>query len=136
MSDDASQTEMERKPGGRSSGRLIYLVRYVLPGMVAFAGVVVMCFGGETHLEGGAGILSAGLAIYLINWLFRVGVAGEGERDAEQAAREYYSAHGHWPGEGTPDPPAPSLQGPAKRTARSGQSHGSRLRDVHSRRPS
>jgi hypothetical protein len=83
---------------------LLEVVRYGLPATVALAGVVVMCLGGESDLEGGAGIISAGLAIYFINWLFRVGAAGDSERAAEQSAREYFSAHGHWPGEGGPEP--------------------------------
>ena len=31
--------------------------------------------------------------------LFRVGVAGEAERDEERSAREHFSRHGEWPEE-------------------------------------
>jgi hypothetical protein len=65
--------------------------------MVVLSGVVVMALGGESNLEGGAGIVSAGLAVYLINWLFRAGVSGDRQRLAEQAARDYFDRHGHWP---------------------------------------
>ena len=75
------------------------LVRYVLPGLVVLAGLVFMALGGETNLEGGGGLVSAGLAIYMINWLFRAGAHGETQRDAEEAAREYFDRHGHWPDE-------------------------------------
>jgi hypothetical protein len=81
----------------RLRARLLIGIRYVLPAVVTIAGVVVMAFGGETDLEGGASIVSAGLAIYFLNWLFRIGVSGDRERDAEQAAREYYKRHGRWP---------------------------------------
>jgi fructose-specific phosphotransferase system IIC component len=81
----------------RARSRLLVGVRYVLPAVVTVAGVVVMAFGSETDLEGGASIVSAGLAIYFLNWLFRIGVTGDRERDAEQAAREYYKRHGRWP---------------------------------------
>jgi fructose-specific phosphotransferase system IIC component len=81
----------------RFRARLLIGVRYVLPAVVTVAGVVVMAFGGETDLEGGASIVSAGLAIYFLNWLFRIGVTGDRERDAEQAARDYYKRHGRWP---------------------------------------
>ncbi len=47
------------------------LLRYVLPGVVVLAGLVVMALGSEAELEGGAGIVSAGIAIFFINWLFR-----------------------------------------------------------------
>jgi hypothetical protein len=76
-------------------------VRYALPAMVVLGGFVVMALGSENDLEGGAGIVSAGLAIYFVNWLFRQGVSGEDERDAEEAARDYFDQHGHWPGEST-----------------------------------
>ena len=72
-------------------------VRYVLPGAVVIAGIVVMSLGGETDVEGGAGIVGAGLAIFFLNWLFRAGASGERERDAEDAARDYFDAHGRWP---------------------------------------
>ena len=32
-----------------------------------------MALGSETDLEGGAGSSAPGLAIYLVNWLFRIG---------------------------------------------------------------
>jgi hypothetical protein len=73
------------------------LLRYVLPAAVIIGGLVVMAFGTETDLEGGAGILSAGLAIYFINWLFRAGMAGERQREAEDRAREHFERHGRWP---------------------------------------
>jgi hypothetical protein len=81
----------------RLRARLLIGIRYVLPAVVTIAGVVVMAFGSETDLEGGASIVSAGLAIYFLNWLFRIGVTGDRERDAEQAARDYYKRHGRWP---------------------------------------
>ena len=81
----------------RNRSRLLIGIRYVLPAVVTLAGVVVMAFGSETDLEGGASIVSAGLAIYFLNWLFRIGVTGDRERDDEQAAREYFKRHGRWP---------------------------------------
>ena len=35
----------------------------------------------------------------LLNVLFRYGVAGDSERDDEDAARAYFDEHGHWPDE-------------------------------------
>jgi hypothetical protein len=76
---------------------LMALLRYVLPGAVVVAGLVVMALGSETDLEGGGGIVSAGLAIFFVNWLFRTGAAGDLERQREDEAREYFDRHGHWP---------------------------------------
>jgi len=72
-------------------------LRYALPAIVTLAGVVIMSFGGETDLEGGASIVSAGLAIYFVNWLYRIGVTGDRDRDTEDAARDYFDRHGRWP---------------------------------------
>jgi hypothetical protein len=76
---------------------LLRIVRYILPAAVVLVGLVIMALGSETDLEGGAGVVSAGLAIYLINWLFRAGASGDREREAEDAARDYFDRHGRWP---------------------------------------
>src|SRR5271168_2742235 len=74
-------------------------VRFVLPAAVVLGGLIVMAFGSEIDLEGGAGIVSAGLAIYAMNWLYRASVDGDRVRDEEEAARDYFDTHGHWPDE-------------------------------------
>ncbi|MHB8234576.1 MAG: hypothetical protein ACYDHT_07980 [Solirubrobacteraceae bacterium] len=81
------------------TARLLAVVRYVVPALVVLGGVIVMSLGSEAELEGGAGIVGAGLAIYAMNWLYRASVSGDRERDAEEAAREYLDRHGHWPDE-------------------------------------
>lgn len=84
-----------------SRARIIALlllgVRYVLPVAIVIGGLVVMALGSENDLEGGASIVSAGLAVYFLNWLFRIGARGDRERDDEDAAREYFARHGRWP---------------------------------------
>jgi hypothetical protein len=82
---------------GEEPAGLMVLLRYVLPSIVVVAGIVVMALGSEADLEGGGGIVSAGLAIFFINWLFRTGAAGDEEREAEDRAREYFDIHGRWP---------------------------------------
>jgi hypothetical protein len=89
------QHEHSAEPG--ESAWLLRIVRYFLPASVVLGGLVFMAMGSETDLEGGASVVSAGLAIYFINWLFRTGAAGEREREAEDAAREYFDRHGRWP---------------------------------------
>jgi hypothetical protein len=79
---------------------LLLVIRYGLPAAGVIAGVVVMSLGSESDLEGGAGIVGAGLAIYAINWLYRAAFEGDRvEREKEQAARAYLAKHGHWPDE-------------------------------------
>ncbi|HEX4438124.1 MAG TPA: hypothetical protein VH061_15160 [Solirubrobacteraceae bacterium] len=96
MSETAKPDPRAGEPGEEPAG-LMVLLRYVLPGIVVVAGIVVMALGSEADLEGGGGIVSAGLAIFFINWLFRTGAAGDEEREAEDRAREYFDLHGRWP---------------------------------------
>jgi hypothetical protein len=76
---------------------LLTFIRYLLPAAIVIVGLVFMAMGGENNLEGGASIVSAGLAIYFLNWLFRLGASGDRERENEAAAREYFKRHGRWP---------------------------------------
>jgi hypothetical protein len=53
--------------------------------------------GGTRGWEGFFMATGAAIALLLLNLFFRLGVQGDRERDAEEAAREYYSRTGHWP---------------------------------------
>lgn len=85
---------------------MLKFVRIWLPAFVTLAGVGVMIVGGfdEIALEGGAGIIGAGLAIWLMNVLFRIGLDNDRDRDEEDAARKFLDVHGHWPDEPAPPP--------------------------------
>lgn len=74
-------------------------VRTWLPIAIIVAGFVLAAATGfsDTGLEGGALMVSAGASVWLINLLYRVGVKGDRERDAEDQARAYYAEHGRWP---------------------------------------
>lgn len=75
-------------------------LRYGLPAVVVLAGVVLLALNPSlVGLEGWALLTGAGLAILLLNWLYRVGVKGDEERDEELAARVYFDEHGRWPDE-------------------------------------
>jgi hypothetical protein len=89
---------------------MMRLVRVWLPLAIIAGGLIVIVAtgGSETGVEGGAGIIGAGASVWLLNVIFRVGVAGERERDAEDRARDYYAEHGHWPDEAPPEPEAGS----------------------------
>lgn len=65
-----------RRRGSRARRWGLRSIRYLLPAGVTLCGAVIMAFGSETDLEGGASIVSAGLAIYFVNWLYRIGVTG------------------------------------------------------------
>lgn len=84
----------------KRTANTMLVVRYVVPAVIALAGVVVLIFNQTiTGLEGFAlGIGVAG-SILLLNVLYRVGVSGDRERDEEEAARVYLDEHGRWPDE-------------------------------------
>ena len=94
-----SPAARDRADAGRPDqpSPLMVFVRYVLPALVIVAGLIAMAFGTDVALEGGAGLVGAGLAIWLINWLFRIGVRGDAEREAEDRARDYFDRYGRWP---------------------------------------
>ncbi len=83
---------------------MLRFVRVWLPVVVTLAGVLVMVLGGfdDIALEGGAGIIGAGLSIWLMNVMFRIGLDNDKDRDEEDAARDFYDANGHWPDEPKP----------------------------------
>ncbi|HET6550036.1 MAG TPA: hypothetical protein VFG79_16345 [Solirubrobacter sp.] len=73
-------------------------VRYVVPAVLVLAGFVILAFGSEAlRWEGWAMCVGAGLAVLLLNLLFRYGAQGDREREREEAAREYFAQHGRWP---------------------------------------
>ena len=83
----------------------IKFVRTWLPVAIIVAGLIVAAATGfsETGLEGGTLLVSAGLSVWLINFLYRVGVRGDREREAEDRARAYFAEHGRWPDEDQPN---------------------------------
>ena len=79
---------------------ILPIVRYGLPALLIVAGFVLLFAASDTtRWEGFAMCVGAGLALYLLNWLFRMGAKGDEERDREDAARDYLTEHGHWPDE-------------------------------------
>ena len=79
---------------------MLFTVRYVLPAVLVLAGLVLLvAVEGPLRWDGWAMCVGSGLSILLLNGLFRYGANGDHERDAEIAAREYLSQHGHWPDE-------------------------------------
>ena len=75
-------------------------VRYVIPAVLVIAGFVILFVADDSlRWDGWAMCVGAGLALLLLNVLYRYGAQGDRERDAEEAAREYFAKHGRWPDE-------------------------------------
>jgi hypothetical protein len=75
----------------------LHAIRYGIPVALLIAGVIVTATAGNVGLAAGALFFSAASAVLLLNVLYRMGVEGDKERDKEEAAREYFDKHGHWP---------------------------------------
>jgi hypothetical protein len=94
MTDDSNQ------PGviGRV---LLGATRVWVPVAIAIAGVVGIVIGhGKSAAAGaGVGLVIVALIVWMINWMFRMSVASNRERDREEEAREYFDLHGRWPDE-------------------------------------
>src|SRR5215208_4528578 len=91
--------EAERREQRRQ--RVLFGVRYVLPGFIAFAGIVVIFAASDRDvgIEIGAMLIGTAIAVFLLNFFFRMGVSGDRDRDREEEARRYFDQHGHWPDE-------------------------------------
>ena len=75
-------------------------VRYWLPVALIVAGVLsLFVIDDSDRFEAFSMLVGSGLSVALLNVLFRYGAKGDEERDAEDAAREYYAQHGRWPDE-------------------------------------
>jgi uncharacterized membrane protein len=80
---------------------LLKATRVWLPLAIALAGVVAIVIGhGHTAAAGaGVALLIAALTVWMINWMYRIGVQSNRDRDREEQAREYFDRHGRWPDE-------------------------------------
>jgi hypothetical protein len=85
----------------RRRERTLFAVRYALPGLIFLAGVLEMVLDpdGDRGLEIGCMAIGAAIAVAMLNFFFRMGVAGDADRDREEEARAYFDRHGHWPDE-------------------------------------
>ena len=73
-------------------------LRYILPALLVLAGFVVLfVLEDDNRWDLWAMLVGSGLAVLLLNVLFRYGAKGDEEREAEESAREYFAQHGRWP---------------------------------------
>jgi hypothetical protein len=83
-------------------GRIVLsATRVWVPVLIAIAGVVGIVIGhGKSAAAGaGVGLVIVALIVWMINWMFRMSVESNRDRDREEEAREYFSRHGRWPDE-------------------------------------
>jgi len=77
------------------------VTRLWLPVGIAAVGLVAIVLGhGRTTLAGaGVGLLLVALTVWMINWMYRLSVDSNHDRELEEQAREYFDRHGRWPDE-------------------------------------
>jgi len=75
-------------------------VRYGIGLIMVVAGFVLLALNpGGFGVEGFSMSVGGGLSVLMLNWMFRLGVSGDDEREREEQARRYLEKHGHWPDE-------------------------------------
>jgi len=85
--------------GGRI---LLSVTRVWIPVAIAIVGIVgIVVGGGKDNVVAGAGValVIAALIVWMINWMYRMSVQSNRDRETEEAARDYYDLHGRWPDE-------------------------------------
>jgi hypothetical protein len=91
----------ESRSGG--PGRvLLAITRIWVPVGIAVVGIVgIVIGGGKDDVIAGAGVslVIVGLIVWMVNWMFRMSVESNREREEEERAREYFDIHGRWPDE-------------------------------------
>ena len=85
-------------------GRLLESVTRVwLPVAIAAAGVVGIVVGhgsvNSPSAAGGVGLILVALIVWMINWMFRMSVQSNRDREREEEARRFFDEHGRWPDE-------------------------------------
>ena len=80
-----------------------------LPLAIAAAGVVLIVLGHASlsqNADGralkaasGVGLLVVAIIVWMFNWMFRMSISSNRERDAEEAARVHFDRTGRWPDE-------------------------------------
>ena len=99
-----------KEPTRPNPGRVILqATRLWLPLGIAAAGIVLIVLGHGSlstqdtsrALQSGTGValLIVAVIVWMTNWMFRMSVESNREREVEEEAREYFDRTGRWPDE-------------------------------------
>jgi lysylphosphatidylglycerol synthetase-like protein (DUF2156 family) len=82
---------------------LLAATRVWLPLLIAGAGAALIVVGhasvNSVSAAAGVALLIVALIVWMLNWMFRMSVESNRDREREEAAREYFDRHGRWPDE-------------------------------------
>jgi lysylphosphatidylglycerol synthetase-like protein (DUF2156 family) len=92
-----------RRVPGRLERALLRATRVWLPSVIALAGIVMLGASGfgpdNTAGVVGMSLVVIALMVWMLNWLFRMSVESNREREREEWAREEFERTGRWPDE-------------------------------------
>jgi protein-S-isoprenylcysteine O-methyltransferase Ste14 len=100
---------MEKNRPNSPGHVILVATRIWLPLAIAACGVVLIVLGHASlsaqstdhALESGAGValLIVALIVWMINWMYRLSVQSNHDREREERAREQFDRTGRWPDE-------------------------------------
>ena len=104
---------------GEHAGPLTLFIRYGIGWIGVAVGIVLLIVNPNGFgVEGFSLGVGGGLSVLMLNWMFRVGVVGDREREQEEEARRFLEKHGHWPDEAPPRRSPPPSRPPGAGTPR------------------
>ena len=90
---------------------LVGFTRVWLPLLIAALGVALIIAGHGSYSElvnthslesaTGVSLLIVAVIVWMINWLYRLGVSSNEDREEEERDREYFDRTGRWPEDDT-----------------------------------
>jgi hypothetical protein len=100
-------SQPEDDPQVSFSRFLLSFTRVWLPLIIAALGIALIVAGHGTYSQladtdsiepaCGVAVLIVALIVWMINWMYRLGVSSNEDRDEEERAREYFDRTGRWP---------------------------------------
>ncbi len=81
---------------------LLTATRVGVPLAMAVAGIVVVVVEhgrDDSTSAAGVSLIIAALIVWMINWMFRMSVQSNRDREREEEARRHFDRHGKWPDE-------------------------------------
>jgi drug/metabolite transporter (DMT)-like permease len=81
---------------------LLTATRWGVPLAMAGAGIaaIVVEHGRDDSTSAaGVALIIGAVIVWMINWMFRMSVQSNRDRDREEEARRYFDLHGRWPDE-------------------------------------
>ncbi|HEX3689263.1 MAG TPA: hypothetical protein VHV28_06180 [Solirubrobacteraceae bacterium] len=99
-------TDDPRPPSGRF---WLSATRTWLPLIIVLAGVVLIVIGHGSYSNltdarsqesaAGVSLLIVALIVWMLNWMYRLSIRSNDEREDEERAREHFDRTGRWPDE-------------------------------------